>query len=338
MSLLRLGTWTDGRTGAVVPGVDEPLNGHAVAAGSHIYAPGASPRLEGLRAGVTLVIDTRVDLRAFRLDREPHRLEDASGYAYTHNELKAAFAHPDVTREHIVRGIEPPERGRRLALYETIARWIAYVEREWREPAPGEAMVGPAEAVLEPVLLDLYGECRVALSAQCKEWVEGTACRIPESAAREAERCLRAALDAYASALQRSLDDQLGAIGAREGVEHWFSIVATPHEPNALQCACRVLDSCYDPPCGHGVLWRPVVDLASSAERACIEIRPRNSDVGPVRIDIDSTSVGLLVGGGCTRRAHHGDSDRLHDIGETVADTVRATVTQTRKELPLREA
>ena len=80
-----------------------------------------------------------------------------------------------------------------------------------------------AGAVLDPVLLDLDGECSVRLSEQCAAWVRGTASRIPESAAREAERCLRAALDAHAA---------------------------------ALQCAGRLLGAAYDAPRGYRVLWR----------------------------------------------------------------------------------
>ena len=73
---------------------------------------------------------------------------------------KTSFAHPDVTREGVADGVEPPERGRRLALYVAIAWWIDYVETQWRDLGPGEAMVGPAQESLEPVPLDLHSECR----------------------------------------------------------------------------------------------------------------------------------------------------------------------------------
>ena len=306
-------------------------------AASDVGAPGGLPGLEGLPAGRILTIDTRVDLRRFRLDRDPRRHGDARGDAYTCPELKAAFAHPDVTRERIAEDIDPPERGRRLALHDALARWIATIEREWRDRAPGEAMVGPADAVLAPVLLDLYGECRVRLSDQCGEWVRSAARRIPASAAREAERCLRAALDAYAAALRRSLDDQLAALGAREGVEHWLSIAGSPHAPNALQCAGRLLGACYDDVRGHRVLWRPAVELASS-ERVRIELRARDSDLDAVIIAIDPASVELLGAGEHTTFAHDGDGDRLGVIGEAVADRVRAAVTRARKLDPTREA
>ena len=338
MALLRTTTWIDPRTGEVLSHLGERPNEHAVRAASDVGAPGGLPGLEGLPAGRILTIDTRVDLRRLRLDRDPRRHGDARGDAYTCPELKAAFAHPDVTRERIVEDIDPPERGRRLALHDALARWIATIEREWRDRGPGEAMVGPADAVLAPVLLDLYGECRVRLSDQCGEWVRGAARRIPASAAREAERCLRAALDAYAAPLRRSLDDQLAALGAREGVEHWLSIAGPAHAPNALQCAGRLLGACYDDVRGHRVLWRPAVELASSAERVRIELRARDSDLDAVIIAIDPASVELAVAGERITFAHDGDGDRLGVIGEAVADTVRAAVTRARKLDPTREA
>ena len=338
MALLHTSTWIDGHTGEVLPHLGERPNEHAVRAASDVDTPGALPGLEGLPGGVTLTIETRIDLRPLRLDRDARRHGAARRYAYTYHELKAAFAHPHVTRERIANDIDPPERGRRLALYDALAGWIATVEREWRDRAPGEAMVGPCDAVLEPVLLDLYGECRVRLSDQCSEWVRGCACRIPESVAREAERCLRAALDAYATALQRSLDDQLAALGARGGVEHWLSIAGPAHAPNALQCAGRLLGACYDDVRGHRVLWRPAVDLASSAERVRVELRGRDTDLGPVTIAIDPASVELAVAAERTTCAHDGDIERLREIGEAVADKVRATVTQARKDEPTRAA
>ena len=202
----------------------------------------------------------------------------------------------------------------------------------------GEALVGPAHVVLEPVLLDLYGECLVSLSEQCTNWVRGTESHIPESAAVEAERCLRAALDAYALALQDSLHDQLRAIAAREGVQHWFSIVEPPRAPNALQCATRALGPCYDDPERRRVLWRPVVDLSSSAERVRLEMRAGEDDVGAVTIEIDRASVRYVVAGERTSVAHDGDADRLLGAGEALAETARAAVTQSRKHEATREA
>ena len=216
MSLLRPGAWIDGRTGEQhVAYSDESPNAHAVSAESDVYAPDPSPgHDDGLPAGVLLVIDTRLDLEPYRLERGGSAREH--GYADTHHELKAAFEHPRVTRERVAEGIEPPERGRRLALYDALAWWIGHVEREWRVPDLGEVMIGPADECLEPVLLDLHYEWSVALSHQCHHWLRGTYQRIPESAAREAERCLRAALDTCRHALWLSLDDQIGAIKARE--------------------------------------------------------------------------------------------------------------------------
>ena len=98
-----------------------------------VCAPDPSPgHDDGLPAGVLLVIDTRLDLEPYRIERGGSAREH--GYAYTHHELKAAFEHPRVTRERVAEGIEPPERGRRLALYDAIARWIGHVERGMARP------------------------------------------------------------------------------------------------------------------------------------------------------------------------------------------------------------
>ena len=201
-------------------------------------------------------------------------------------------------------------------------------EPQWRDPATGDGLTGPAVEVLEPALLDLYGECLVTLSPKATDWIQGVASRIPESVALEAERCLRAALDAYAMALQHCLDDQLRAIAAREGAPHWFSIVAPPRAPNALQCATRALGPCYDDPHRPPVLWRPVVELSSSAERVRLEMRAAEHDAGAVTVDIDRASVRIVVAGEATSVAHDGDAHRLLGAGEALAETARAAVTR----------
>lgn len=213
-------------------------------------------------------------------------------------------------------GTSPSARGRRLALYDAVAKWIAGVECKWRDRAPGEALVGPVENVLDPPLLDLNVECPVRLKAQCNEWVRGCVYRIPETAAREAERCLRAALDAYAMALQHSLDDQMRSIGAREGVPHWLPLVEPPPEPNALQCACPALDSCFDDPSGHRVPWRPVVDLASTRERVRIEPRPGDHEPDAVTVTIDRSVVELVIAGERTTHTHDGDATACATSGK----------------------
>ena len=171
MSLLRHTAWSPGSTGERLPDPGEMPNEHAEFAKSYVYAPAWLPGLEGLPDGARLVIDSALDLGPFRLERGMSAREH--GYAYTLHELKAAFEHPSVTRERIVEGSGPPERGRRLALHDAVAWWIAHVESEWRGLGPGEAMVGPAEECLVPVLLDLHGEWRVPLTRQCNEWLRG---------------------------------------------------------------------------------------------------------------------------------------------------------------------
>ena len=78
-------------------------------------------------------------------------------------------------------------------------------------------------------------------------------------------------------------------------MEHRFSMVEPPREPNALQCTCRILDPCYDDPRGDRVLWRPVVGPASSAERVRVALRAHDSDIDAVTIEIDSSAVDLVI-------------------------------------------
>ena len=321
MSLLRQTAWIHGSTGGKLRDPGEMPNGHAVYAGSYVYAPAPLPGLEGLPDGALLVIDTDLDLGPFRLERGMSAREH--GYAYTHHELKAAFEHPRVTRERIVEGIDPPERGRRLALYDAVAWWIGHVESEWRSLGPGEAMVGPADEYLEPVLLDLHREWRVPLTRQCNEWLRGGCQRIPESAALEAERCLRAALETCAEALARSLDDQLAAIGARSNANRPVD------GPDAIQCARVLLEAFYSG--GHPVLWHPVVDLASSAERMALEMRPDAPEDEPARIEIDRARVELVIESERETLAHDADRERLREVGTLLAARVRAAVARARE-------
>lgn len=208
-------------------------------------------------------------------------------------------------------------------------------ERDAGARAAREATVGPAEAVLEPALLDLYAECDVALSERCREWVEGGVRCVAEPVAREAERCLGAAEDAWAGALADALDDQLEAFGAREGAPHRLSLVNPACPANALQCAGALLGRFYDAPRGQRVLWRARVDPASTPERVRIRIGSRETESEPVEIQIDAASAAVLIAGERTTLAHAGDAERLRALGETVAERVRAFVTASRR---LREA
>ena len=94
MALLRMKTWIDGHTGDVLSRLGERPNAHAVPAASDVCAPGRAPRLDALPAGRTLTIDTRLDLRAFRLDRDARRHGERRSFAQTYPEVKAALAHP----------------------------------------------------------------------------------------------------------------------------------------------------------------------------------------------------------------------------------------------------
>ena len=321
MSLLRHTTWIHGSTGEWLPDPGEAPNGHAVHARSYVYAPAWLPGLEGLPDGARLVIDSALDLGPFRLERGLRAREH--GYAYTLHELKAAFEHPSVTRKRIVEGIDPPERGRRLALFDAVARWIGHVESEWRGLGPGEAMVGPAEEYLEPVLLELHREWRVPLTRQCNEWLRGDCRRIPRSAALEAERCLRAALGTCAGALARSLEDQLAAIGARSDATRCVD------GPDALQCARVLLEPFYSE--DHPVLWRPVVDLSSTARRMRLELRPDDPEGEPAHIEIDRARVELVIASEREALAHDAAHERLREVGALLAAKVRGAVTGARK-------
>lgn len=272
MSLLRYTTWLHGNTGERQPDTGEMPNGHAVHARSYVRAPAWLPGLKGLPDEARLVIDSALDLGPFRLERGLRARGQGYAYAYTLRELKAAFEHPCVTRERIVVGIVPPERGRRLALFDAIARWIGHVESEWRGLGPDEAMVGPAKECLEPVLVELHREWRVPLTRQCNEWLRGVGQRIPGSVALEAERCLRAAIGTRAGALARSLEDQLAAIGARSDASRCVD------GPDALRCARVLVEPFYSE--DHRVLWRPVVDLSSppgGCGSSCARMIPRAS-------------------------------------------------------------
>ena len=321
MSLLRHTAWIHGSTGEKLPDPGEVPHGHAVYAKSYVYAPASLPELEGLPDGARLVIDTDLDLGPFRLERGLSAREH--GYAYTLHELKAAFEHPSVTRERIVEGIAAPERGRRLALHDAVVRWIFHVESEWRGLGPGDAMVGPADECLEPVLLDLHREWRVPLTRQCNEWLRGDYQRIPESAALEAKRCLRAALETCADALARSLDDQLAAIGTHS------NSTRSVDGPDALQCARVLLEHFYSG--DHPVLWRPVVDLASSADWMRIEVRPEDPDDAPARIEVDRARVEFVIASERETFAHDADRERLREIGARLAARVQAGVTRARE-------
>ena len=79
---LRAETWIDARTGEQLPRDADQAHEHAVPAGTTLDGPGGVRGLEGLPQGVTLAIDTVLDLQPFRLDRDPRR-HDERPYAYT---------------------------------------------------------------------------------------------------------------------------------------------------------------------------------------------------------------------------------------------------------------
>ena len=70
---------------------------------------------------------------------------------------------------------------------------------------------------------------------------------------------------------------------------------------------------------------------ASTAERVRVEIRARETDPGPVGVEIDATSAALLIEGERTAFAHEGDAESLRTLGETVAERIRALVTASRR-------
>ena len=328
------GDWIDGRTGEHVPaGLEEdtandpsPPTEHAVHSRSYIYAPAPTRGLEGLRQGVNLIIATSVDLTPMRLERLGSSIDDEPEHRYSYDELKTALSHPEVNRGSIAASAEPPTRGQQLAIYDAVVWWVAFVEREWRDLAPGEAMSGTATDTLEPILLDAWSERFAEVSQQLESWLDGEAKEIPERAASEAERCLRAAVYAYGSALDHSVRDQIEGIAKRESADHWWEIHEDPDAPNALQCSTRLLDRWFrwtEEP----VLWRPIVALASSSEEVRITFRSNEPQRDPAQLIIDTNRAILDVGGECTALDHGGDSRRLFDVAEelraTMVDAVR---------------
>ena len=336
MSLLRTGEWIDARTGEYVPtSLEEdierdptPPTEHAVHSRSYIYAPAPTAGLEGLPRGVNLIIATSVDLSPMRLQRERCTIDSEPEYLYSHDELKAALSHPQVTREAVAASAEPPTRGQLLAIYDAVTSWVAYVEREWKDLAPGEAMSGTATDTLNPILLDAWGEQFVDVSHQHETWLDSEAKSIPERAASEAERCLRAAVYAYTSALDRSIRDQIETIATRKGTEYRWGPIEEPESPNALQCAWKLLDRWFmwaEEP----VLWRPIVALASSSKEVRIALLPNEPGLEPARLTIDPERATLEVAGERTAVEHGGDSGRMFEGSEHLrAVMVRAVRTE----------
>lgn len=337
MALLRNGAWIDGRTGEHVPARLEgdmsdgpsPPTEHAVHSRSYIYAPGPTRGLEGLRQGVNLIIATGVDLTAMKLERLGSSVDDEPADRYSYDELKTALSHPEVNRARVAASAEPPTRGQQLAIYDAVVWWVAFVEREWRDLAPGEAMSGTAADTLEPILLDAWSEGFVDVSLQHESWLNGEAKAIPERAASEAERCLRAAVYAYGSALGHSVRDQIEGIAKRESADHWWGILEDLEAPNALQCSSRLLDRWFrwtEEP----VLWRPIVALASSAEEVRITFRSNEPRRDSAQLTIDTKRAVLDVGGECTAVDHGGDSRRLFEAAEELRATMVDAVRQAR--------
>ena len=126
------------------------------------------------------------------------------------------------------------------------------------------------------------------------------------------------------------LDDQLTAIAARDGVEYRNSLGVPPGELNVLECARELLLPCYVRP--HPVLWRPWVDLSSSAQRVHLELRPRDAAVEPVRIEIDQGRVQFAIAAESTTTTHDADCEWLQETGKLLADRARAAVTRAREE------
>ena len=296
---------------------------------SYIYGPGPTRGLEGLRQGVNLIIATSVDLTAMRLERLGSSIDEEPEDRYSYDELKTALSHPEVNRGSIAASAEPPTRGQQLAIYDAVVWWVAFVEREWRDLAPGEAMSGTATDTLEPILLDAWSERFAEVSQQHESWLDGEAKAIPERAASEAERCLRAALYAYGSALDHSIRDQIEGIAKRESADHWWGVLEDPDEPNALQCSSRLLDRWFrwaEEP----VLWRPIVALASSSEEVRITFRSNKRRRDPAQLIIDTKRAILDVRGKCTAVDHRGDPRRLFEAAEELRARMVNAVRRTR--------
>ena len=326
MGLIHYETWIDGHTGEIIPDSHEPLNEHAVSADSYVFGPAAKPTQDGSRADTQITVDGDIDLRLFGFERL-----GCTTTTYLYREVEAAIADPSVTLERLIEGTEAPERGRRIALYNAISWALEFGRREWCDPSPDEAMVGPADEYLEPVLLDVAHEVAQPIRhEQCMYWLRRMYQRIPESAARLAVRCLWAAVDARRQTHWCSLDDQLTASATREGVEYRNSLYEPPGELTVFECARELLLPCYSRP--RPVLWRPWVDLSSSAQRVRLELRPSDAAIEPVHIEIDHGSVQFGIAAESTTTTHDADRERLEETGKMLADRARAAVTRAREE------
>ena len=290
----------DGDTGEMLSKDAASDNPYAVLSNSYIYATNFLHGLEGLPRGARLAIDSYTDLTPLRLDRV-----DGQGREriYSFEEIKAALRHPYVSREEIVDRTEPPERGQALAVYNAVTRWVEYVETEWQDIAPGEAMSGSAEETLDPILLDLCNETYIKARRQIYDWLRGETDAIPESVADRANQIVTAAYQSWTHATAWTLRDQLQAIAEREGVQHVWTIVPESIDPNALQCAYAITNTWF-PIGGARVLWRPSVKPDSSAEKVEICLKGKEYGIAPVTTTVDRQIASLEIAGERTTFDH----------------------------------
>ena len=202
--------------------------------------------------------------------------------------------------------------------------------------APSEKAVGPAEEFLERPLLELYDAYGPALNEQCTAWLrawrQGLApVTIPEAAAHEAQRCLRAALDVCPKILDRALYEQLVTLGRHAGVDHIPPLEkpAPPEKLNAVQCAFELLEPLYERTInGHTLLWPAVIDPASNAERVQVKIGTTREGDTTIEIEVDQARVRMSIDEEQETLEHEGNPKRIFEIGRQVAEKARERVSR----------
>ena len=328
MSYIDRSVVIDGETGQALPFNDPADNARAVRSQSYVHAASFLPGLEGLPRGARVAVETDTDLTPLRLDRSAAPGQEQR---FTFDEVRAALSHPETTPAAIVNATDPPERGQVLAVHKALTGWLAWVEREWQDLAPAEALSESAEETLEPVLLDLYGEACIRTPRQMAAWLEGVADAIPAGVARTCEDILESAYGVWTHSLRTTLDRALRAIATREGVDHVWTVFPHPRHPNALQCAYALTRPWYTGT-GPRVLWHPSVDPTSTADEVRIALAGREEPIEPTIVTIDRESATLMADDERTRFEHEGTEEGTTTAANAIVDRLAALVRALRLE------
>ena len=125
------------------------------------------------------------------------------------------------------------------------------------------------------------------------------------------------------------LDDQLGAIAEREGVECIWLRRPETRKPNAMQCASEIVKPWYRWGTVH-VLWRPIVEAESSAEAMHITLKGTEREIEPARLIVDRLQATLHGGGETTVVEHGGAIDRVGEASTTLGARMQEIIREVR--------